>query len=101
VLVPALDTWERLESDAVVEWCHVRNLKPYKRAGKGYVAGDVRPIENILHPIEFEHTQLVKDELALRVRMIRAGMFPTNPDPVGCMLCSCKGACPQFDVYRG
>ncbi len=100
ILEPTLGTWERLGERAIVQWIHIRSLKPYSKGGNGFKKGDARPLEKIRFAVGFVHEQRIRDELALRVRMVRAGHFPTNPDAIGCMLCDCKAACPSFDDYK-
>ena len=89
-------------------WCHVRGLAPYKRKtttldeqGNEIViaAGEVRPIERIVFPamIGPEAERHIFEELAVNVRMRRAGLFPARPSPIGCMACECREACPVWN----
>ena len=99
--------WVSLGELPTVAWFHVRNLSPFKKATTAkdemgnsveYKKGDVRPDNKILitADIDDDGIEYVKREFATRVRMFRAGMFPTNPDPIGCLLCECRRDCPTF-----
>lgn len=103
--------WVAFEDFPAVEWCHLRNLLPYGKAtttkdDDGNVAefkkGDPRPLRSALVPVV--HTDEGRDaawaEIATRVRMMRAGYWPTSPDPEGCRCCDVRADCPSFD-YPG
>lgn len=90
-----------------VAWVHVNALAPYgrKTTGKGddgqertFEKGEHRPLARVLMPCGFmeEQEAALLEELAVRVRMFRAGLFPTNPDPVGCHICPSVRWCPSF-----
>ena len=38
-------------------------------------------------------------EIATRIRMMRADLWPTNPDPEGCRHCDTRVGCPGFDGF--
>jgi RecB family exonuclease len=89
-------------------WCHVRALAPYKRKtttmdeqGNETVAaaGEQRPIDRVMFRamIGPEGERHIIEELAINVRMRRAGLFPARPDPIGCMSCECRAACPVWN----
>lgn len=97
--------WTAMDEWPAVAWLHANNLWPYTRATTAredgvevqYKKGDHRPLNRVLYVNDFdpETESVVMDELATRVRMMRAGHFPTNPDPVGCHICGSKRWCPS------
>lgn len=97
--------WLSFGETCIVEWVDVRRLEPVKRAttitdarGKSLslLKGDLRPTNAVVFELLVNNEQAVIDEFSTRVRMFRAGLFPTNPDPIGCHLCDCKFACPRW-----
>ncbi len=97
--------WLSFGEASIVEWVDVRRLEPLKKAtsitdarGKELPLekGDLRPSNAVVFELMVNNPQFIRDEFAIRTRMIRAGLFPTNPDPVGCHLCDCKYACPHW-----
>lgn len=96
--------WRKMEREPRIYWVHVRNLSPYARAGTykegdteiSYGKGDFRPNHKIFQGVEINSETAIMNELVLRTRMIRAGMFPTNPDPIGCHLCESNKYCQTF-----
>lgn len=106
------DTWVEFEEFPIVEWFDGMGLKPYKRAvtftdfetgeETKYAAGSARPIEKIVRPVVFQPEQAgaLTDELSVRSVMISGGVFPTNPDPVGCFVCESNRWCPRFDEVQ-
>lgn len=107
-----LDQWVNIGEWASVEWVHVRALEPYKKACPGindagepvnFKKGDLRPMRNVVKEVTYVPAQAeaLKDELRTRVRMVRAGLWPANPDPVGCGLCNSKAFCPAWGVMGG
>ena len=96
--------WTAFDEQAIVNWVHIRNLTPYTRktkvaegdAEKVYERGDVRPLQRIVFPAPIISTQAWLDEFAIRIRMARAGLFPTNPSPAGCFLCESRQWCPSM-----
>lgn len=99
--------WVNMGQYPLVGWVHLRNLMPFKRASTDidhatgeeikYQKGDRRPFNRVVRYIDFANERAIRDELALYVRMSRAGMFPTNPDPVGCTICECRTHCASFN----
>lgn len=102
--------WYSLSADAALAWVHGPYLRPAGRATTftdtetGEVIplakGDCRPIAKAVRwvPYRREHAESVREELRLRIRMMRAGMFPTNPDPVGCHTCESEQFCDRWDT---
>lgn len=99
--------WTALEAWPQMTWVHVRNLNPYGRKTvavddngeeREFVKGEARPINKILRSPPFTESgeAALLEELTTRVRMYRAGMFPTNPDPIGCELCESSKWCPSY-----
>lgn len=104
-----LDYWVPLDEWCGIEWVHVRNLEPYKKACPGindagepvnWKKGDLRPMRQVVRAVEYVPAQAeaLKEELRTRVRMVRAGHWPMQPDPVGCGLCQSKMHCPSWGV---
>lgn len=100
------DDWIDFAEYPDMYWFHVDNLEPYKRAGSGkgpdgepvsYVKGDKRPTDKIMYrvPMMEECRHNLMDELHTRISMNKLGMFPRNPDPVRCHLCSSNMFCPS------
>jgi RecB family exonuclease len=102
------DEWVDMAEWPEALWCHVRGLEPYKRKTTTldehgnelvYGAGEPRPIDRIIFPaiIGPEAEPHILNELAINVRMRRAGLFPARPDPIGCMACECREYCPVWN----
>lgn len=99
--------WPRLA------WIHVNNLRPFGRKtvvsetdwATGvveeveYAKGDMRPVSKVVLgvPIDEGRERDILREFQTRVRMARAGLWPTNPDPIGCQLCESRKHCPTFE----
>jgi hypothetical protein len=99
------DDWTEMAEWPVALWCQIRALQVYKRKttcmdadGNEYSvpAGSPRPIERIVFDASIgpNAAARVLDEMAINVRMRRAGLFPARPSPIGCMACECREACP-------
>jgi hypothetical protein len=99
--------WLEFDEWPSVWWIHANNLAPYKRAGKytdldgsevEYKAGDMRPLQTVLHPCGFspDKEEAIRAALVERVRMMRAGFWPASPDPVGCHICPSNRHCESF-----
>lgn len=107
-----LDQWVNFGEWPSIEWLHVRSLEPYKKACPGindagepvnFAKGDLRPTRQVVRKVEYVPAQAdtFKEELRTRVRMVRTGVWPMNPDPVGCGLCQSKAFCPAWGVQGG
>lgn len=101
------DEWVEMGEHPVIEWIHVRHLLPYSRkvttkdedgVEATYAKGDLRPLNKIVLPATVTEAgeQALIDELTLRVRMKRLGMYPTNPSEQGCRMCESRRACPNW-----
>lgn len=97
--------WFTMQQDVQVELIDMWNLKPYGKKTSGiddngepreFQKGDTRPLHSIVHRGNFKDEGAFLSEFATRVRMMRAGLWPTNPDPQGCMTCQSRTACPAF-----
>ena len=105
--------WLRFNEAPTVAWIHLNHLKPFGRKTKliedgvevEYVKGDTRPINKIVRQVEYRNIDLIIDALIERVRMVRHGFFPKNPEQVRCCLCECRHSCASFvdhpDMERG
>jgi len=98
--------WDSLGEMAEVVWLDLPNLWPYSRKTTGkddngtevvFVKGDHRPLSKIVRRVNFqpEHLDTIKRELELRVRMMRAGHYPTSPSE-SCEFCDSQSFCPSF-----
>jgi len=81
------------------------NFKPYAKATSGvddngepraFVKGDDRPLHKIIRRGHYKDEAAILNEFATRVRMMRRGLWPTNPDPLGCTICQSRMYCPAF-----
>lgn len=98
--------WVQFDEEPIIEWIQLRNLKPFKRATTAadedgtkteYKKGDTRPLNAIVRDVLIQKTDAIVEELKVMVRMDRAGLYPTNPDPVACHLCESAQWCPHFE----
>lgn len=101
--------WYR-PGDAMLAWVHASYLRPVLRATSwvdhetGELVelkkGDARPMDKVVRWVNHARTaeSRVEREIADRIRMMRAGHFPTNADPVGCHLCPAEQWCDRFDL---
>lgn len=106
------DEWVAFDEYPIIEWFDAQRLGVYKRATTivdedtgeeiKVPAGTARPIEKIVRTVVYQPEQEAAflNEIATRVRMFRAGMYPTNPDPIGCHLCESNRWCPTFDMVN-
>lgn len=95
--------WVRFGEWPEANWVHVNALAVYKRKTKGpdgedYAKGDKRPIDKIVVEagIVPEGRAALVAELTTRVRMMRAGLYPTNPGEQRCRFCESRTFCPTF-----
>lgn len=103
-----LDLWHAYGEFPDMAWVDLANFKPYSRKTEAkdpetgelrtFVKGEARPLQNILRRWTFspDRENDMRKELALRVTMLRHGLFPTNPDKLGCHLCESNEHCPAF-----
>jgi hypothetical protein len=101
------DGWTEFGEWAQGFWIHLDYLRPYGKATEArdddgevrkFAKGDTRPLKSIVHPCNIDESResVIVAEMTERVRMMRAGFWPTNPDPVGCRVCECNTHCPSF-----
>jgi len=99
--------WVEMEEHPVIEWVHVRYLMPYGKkvttkdedgVETTYAKGDTRPRNKVVIPATVTEAgeQALVNELSLRVRMKRLGLYPTNPSEQGCRLCESRRWCPNW-----
>lgn len=95
------DWWQDLDEYPLVSMVYVPHLMPYKKATKRgdtqYKAGDRRPIESIVITADHSDEGAVLDALRERIALMDGGIWPTNPNPVGCLICESRRWCPRFD----
>lgn len=81
-------------------WIHAPSLLPYGRGGtageRSWKKGEARPLDTIVRAMEYTNAPAFDAEFATRVRLMRANLWPTNPDPIGCKVCESKHECPSF-----
>lgn len=95
--------WVSLMEWPSMTWVHVNALKVYKKAttngaGESFKKGDKRTLDKILMDTGITATgrNAIIAELSDRVRMFRAGLYPTNPGEQRCRLCESRTFCPVF-----
>jgi hypothetical protein len=97
--------WIELGEAPTVAVIEVNNLYPYTRKvtakddtgnEREFVKGDDRPLSSIRREVLVTNEAAIHDELALRVRMNRAGFWPTNPTADGCRFCESSSHCPHW-----
>lgn len=110
VLLPGGWGWTAFEEVAQVSWIHLNNLAPYSRKTKGagddgqereFAAGEHRPLSRIIHTPNLSNFDAIREMFLTRARMMEAGFFPTNPDPVGCQVCESRKWCGSFSSNGG
>lgn len=94
------DDWVSFAEWPIGQWIHLPNLKPYARNGADYRAGDLRDFDKIVRTVPYNEScaERIENEISIRVRMWRQGLFPTSPDPVACHLCESNQFCEQVSV---
>jgi len=99
------EQWFAMREEVDVAIIDMWGFKPYAKATSGiddngepraFVKGDPRPLHTIIHHGHYKDEAAILNEFATRVRMMRAGLWPTNPDPQGCMACQSRTYCPAF-----
>lgn len=94
--------WVALQQWPIGHWIHVNYLKVYKRkttiGDEVFNKGDTRDINKIVIETGITEAgrQAIIDELTTRVRMFRAGLYPTNPGEQRCRFCESRTFCPAF-----
>ncbi len=98
----SLDLWVDMKEFPRMGMVDLTNFKPYAKAttrdGTSYKKGDDRPLDSLILEWENEPSRAdaIKSALLQRVVMMQHGIYPTSPDPVGCMLCESSDWCPSF-----
>lgn len=96
--------WLEFAEWPIVRWIDATALAPYGKAytnthtGEVFKKGDLKPAERVQRVAPFlpEGEPALRDMLAERVAMMRAGFFPAMPDPEGCQFCDSRAHCPTF-----
>lgn len=102
------EEWKSFGEESHGVWLHLPHLLPFGRKTRceddrgmevEFSKGDERPLRMAWRIVEYAPTAAddVREELRMRVRMMRKDVFPTNPDPVGCSLCEAEAFCKRFD----
>ncbi len=105
-----VDGWPYIAPEGVPVrgyWCHLPNFKPYSRKTTvvedgepvEYAKGDARPMNRVLYAATLNEPDRLIEALTERVRMMRADLWPMNPDPTGCHLCQSNYACPAWAAF--
>lgn len=99
------EEWVELGEAPMVSIVDINALKPYSRRTTGkndagqeheFVKGDLRPLRAVVREVQVVNEWAILEEFATRVRMMRAGWFPTNPTDQGCRLCESAKFCPSW-----
>jgi len=102
------DGWVSFGEQPWMEVADLKNFKSYSRkttvtdfeSGQKieYSKGDERPLANIIKTWRYscDRDNDMKRELSIRPTLMRAGLWPTVPDKLGCHLCESKKWCPSF-----
>ena len=101
------DHWIEFRQFPRLAWVDLARFKAYTRKtakdksdpSKGYYEkGDERDMKTLVRTWTYspDKEDAMKEELALRVRMAHANMWPTSPDKLGCHLCESWRWCPAF-----
>lgn len=109
--------WLRFDEWPILSWIHINHLKPFGRKTVSketdwatgevkeieYAKGDTRPASRVILnvPIDDGQAERIIGEFSTRVRMMRADLWPTNPDEIGCFLCESRKFCPTFEGSKG
>lgn len=103
------DDWVFFGEQPVMEVADMTNFKPYymksstedRETGEvtKHKKGDIRPLEKIVKIWTFEpdRERIMKKELSEPVVLMRAGIWPANPDKRGCNLCESEEWCMEDD----
>jgi hypothetical protein len=105
-----VDGWPWIMPDGLplrAYWCHLPNFKPYGRKTTvvedgepvEYQKGDTRPPNRIFYAATLNSPERMLEALAVRVRMMRADIWPAMPDPTGCYLCQSSYACDAWGDF--
>ena len=96
----ALDYWCEFKEPARMGWVDLINFKPYHRRtetkDRVFVKGDDRPMANIIREWSYDDTvDRMKAEIAEKVVLWRAGVFPMTPGD-HCQFCDALRFCKPF-----
>ena len=105
------DFWLSFDQWPAVAWCHLPFLMPFKKrqvikdeqgVEREYLKGEQRPLTTVVRWCDYkpERADDMIRELCVRPQMYEAGLFPMNPDPIGCQLCESKSWCPRMDMSQ-
>lgn len=97
--------WIEFREWPLLRWIDLANFKPYTRKtvcgdGEEYAKGDDRPLDKLIRHVPYDDVSGPRIEamVAERVRMMRAGLWPANSDPIGCQVCQSKRYCVSYDA---
>jgi hypothetical protein len=85
-----------VDVDALWPYSRKVTAKDESGADRQYVKGDDRPLSSIRWEVLVTNEAAIWDEWSTRVRMFRAGLYPTNPTATGCRVCDSSHACPTW-----
>lgn len=99
------DNWVEFDEWAKMSWIHINNLAAYKRGGarkdgSTYIKDEEKPIDTIVREVRFLEQRAgdMVTELVEVAKMMKAGYFPRQPDPIGCRICEGAEFCSRFDM---
>lgn len=100
------DAWIPYHEAPRCAWVVVDYLLPFGKKGTHkdddtnedveHVKGDARPTNAIVKWLPPVDADAVAAELTTRQTMMDQGLWPTNPDPIGCKLCESRRWCPSL-----
>lgn len=97
--------WLDMGEGPHVAFVEIDNLKPYGKKQKAkndqgveveFQKGDDRPLSSIVREVLVTNPDAIIEEFSTRVRMMRAGLFPTNPSSDACRSCESAKWCPTW-----
>jgi len=102
------DTWVSFGEHPVISWVHLGYLMPFGRKTTTkdddgqvvtFLKGECRPERVIVRTPNFkpDAKPVFLRHLTDRAAMIALGIFPPNPDPIGCSLCESREECDRYD----
>ena len=101
---PLFDEWVELHEYAECAWFDMWRFKPYVRVvynkDKTVKAkkGDKRDERDIVRrwSVDPEREDEIRHDLAMRIALMRQGIWPKHPEKLRCNLCECKSSCRSY-----
>ena len=103
--------WRGFGEEPRIVWLQLPAVLPFGRKTKceddrgmevEFSKGDDRPVRMAWREVEYmphgQAIEQIRGELMQRAKMFKNGIFPKNPDPIGCTLCEAESFCQRFDT---